>query len=111
MGNNQWRLLTRTFSEVTYNWECDDSSVIGIVVVLNNPKTPIDGIKYAGPNAEFFNRSGINIIKQWPQTGGYYNFYVRTFTLGYHYSSDWITKQVYIEGSSDRFTTSSTPGI
>ena len=55
MGNNKWRLLVRTFSQVTYSWACDDPDAAGIVVVINNPKNPIDGVKYSGSDASFFN--------------------------------------------------------
>lgn len=63
MGNNKWRLLVRTFSQVTYSWACDDPDAAGIVVVINNPKNPIDGVKYSGSDASFFNSNGTNVIK------------------------------------------------
>ncbi len=111
MGNNKWRLLVRTFSQVTYSWACDDPDAAGIVVVINNPKNPIDGVKYSGSDASFFNSNGTNVIKQWPRTGGYYNFYVRTYTSNYHYAPQWYTKQVFIEGSKDSYITSNKPGL
>ena len=59
----------------------------------------------------FFNSNGTNVIKQWPRTGGYYNFYVRTYTSTYHYAPQWYTKQVFIEGSKDSYITSNKPGL
>ena len=111
MGNNKWRLLVRTFSQVTYSWACDDPDAAGIVVVINNPKNPINGVKYSGSDASFFNSNGTNVIKQWPRTGGYYNFYVRTYTSNYHYAPQWYTKQVFIEGSKDSYITSNKPKL
>lgn len=107
----QWQLTIRNYSEVTFDWQCNDSKAVGIVVV-QRAFTPTDGIKFTNYDAQYYSASGSFTIKQWQsRVSSIVYFYIRSFDINYNYSKEYIMKQASIGGINDYSTWSSTPYI
>lgn len=109
IGTNKKYLLTvREYTEVTYNWNCSDKKIEGILIARSAVKLT-NGVKCTDYKAIYQPRNGEYIVKEWQETTGYADFYIWSYSMGYQYSANPYNTRKYIEGIRDYTIWSNTP--